>query len=216
MLAASLAALVVLAAPTVLAQPKKEPPKEAAKEPAKDAPKGEVRRDPENKTGISPYVEQIGKGDASFVARDVPGAIAAYQEAIKLDGTRMLGFFRLGEAQLAAGKPDDAEGTWKAGLNKKGPEELQARILFVLADLKERQQKLTPEAKEAWAAYAAYLGQNAKAGGYPATATERQKMVDRRAKDEKDYAAVKTRVAQREAEKKKEAEDNAKKDVLNR
>ncbi|XYH96693.1 hypothetical protein ACMHYB_54455 [Sorangium sp. So ce1128] len=39
--------------------------------------------------------------------------------------------------------------------------------------------------------------------------TERQKRIDRRVKDEKDYAAVTERIVQREAGRQKEAEENA-------
>ncbi len=177
--------------------------------------KGAVRKDPEGKTGISPYMEQIAKGEAAYVARDFPAAIAAFQEAIKLDGQKMLGFYRLGEAQLNNGKPDEADATWQAALSKKGPDDLMAKLLFVIADLRERQTKLDA-AKDAWAAYAAFLQNNAKAAGYPATPPERQKVGAKRTKDLTDYAAVKDRIAKREAERQKEAEENAKKDKLNR
>jgi predicted Zn-dependent protease len=173
------------------------------------------RQDPEGKTGISPYMEQIAKGQASFVARDVPGAITAFQEAIKLDPSKMLGFFRLGEAMLESGNLTEAEGAWTTALGKKGTEDLQAKVLFCLADLRERQ-KNWQASKEAWGAYATFLGNNPKAVGYPASAAERQKQIDRRVKDEKDYGAVKERTAAREAERLKEAEENAKKDKLNR
>lgn len=201
MFAALAAAPLVLHAATALAQ-------------ATAAPKDNVRRDPEGKTGISPYMEMIAKGEAAFVARDFGSAVTSFQEAIKLDGQKMLGFYRLGEAQLAAGKPDEADATWQAGIGKKGTEELNAKLLFVIADLRERQAKIQ-QAKDQWASYGAFV--TGKSGVfYPATPVERQKQADRRMKDEKDYGAVKERIAKREAEKLKEAEDNAKKDKLNR
>ncbi|WP_438016368.1 hypothetical protein WMF18_36865 [Sorangium sp. So ce315] len=172
-------------------------------------------KDPAGQTGISPYMEQILKGQASFVARDIPGAIAAFQEAIKLDPTKMLGFYRLGEAMLESANQAEAEAAWTTALGKKGTEALHAKVLFCLADLRERQ-KNWQGAREAWGTYGAFVTSNPKAGGYPATATERQKQIDRRMKDEKDYAAVKERIVQREAERQKEAEENAKKDKLNR
>ncbi|XXY54402.1 hypothetical protein WME91_25045 [Sorangium sp. So ce269] len=180
--------------------------------PAADAP---ARKDPQGQTGISPYMEQILKGQASFVARDIPGAIAAFQDAIKLDAARMLGFYRLGEAMLESGNMAEAEAAWTTALGKKGTDALQAKVLFCLADLRERQ-KNWQAVREAWGTYGTFLTSNPKAGGYPATVTERQKQVDRRVKDEKDYAAVKERIVQREAERQKEAEENAKKDKLNR
>jgi tetratricopeptide (TPR) repeat protein len=197
----------------------------AQQAPAKaDAPKAtatsgptkkEARKDPEGRRGISPYMEQISKGEASFLARDFPGAISAFQEAIKLDTDKMLGFYRLGEAMLQAGKLEDAEAAWQTALGKKGTEDLHARLLMVLADLKERTKKWPP-AKEGWAAYAAFLQNHPKASGFPATAIERQKVIDKRVKDEADFAEVKTRIAKRQAEKEAEALENAKKDKLNR
>jgi hypothetical protein len=88
-------------------------------------------------------------------------------------------------------------------------------VLFVLADLRERQRKWQAS-KDAWAAYAAFLQSHPKALGYPASAAERQKQAERRMKDEVDYGIVKERIAKRQAEKEAEAIENAKKDKLNR
>src|SRR3954462_4280934 len=77
---------------------------------AKDAPKAagskEIKKDPEGKRGISPYMELVAKGEGALVARDLPGAVGAFQEATKLDAEKMLGFYRLGEAFLQSGKLD--------------------------------------------------------------------------------------------------------------
>lgn len=208
---------LLLASSIALADPPAAAPKGDAKAatPAPSTGKKEAHRDPEGRRGISPYMEQISKGEASFLARDFPGAVAAFQEAIKLDTEKMLGFYRLGEAMLASGKTDDAEATWQTALGKKGTEELNARLLMMLADLKERTHKWQP-AKDGWAAYAAFLQNHPKAFGFPATAIERQKVIDKRIKDEADYGEVKTRIAKRQAEKEAEALENAKKDKLNR
>lgn len=205
----ALSSLVVAAMALGNASASAETPKTAA------AGSKEVRKDPEGKRGISPYAEAIAKGEAAYVARDLPGAITSFQDAIKLDTEKMLGFFRLGEAQLESGKPDEADGTWTTALGKKGTDDLNAKLLFVIADLRERQHKWQA-AKDAWAAYSAFLQNHTKVNGYPATATERTKQADRRMKDEVDYAAVKDRIAKRELERTKEAEENAKKDKLNR
>jgi tetratricopeptide (TPR) repeat protein len=181
-----------------------------------DPPKGkEIRRDPEGKKGISPYMELVVKGEAAFVARDVPGAISAFQEAIKSEPDKMLAFYRLGEAELDSGKLDDADKTWEAALSKRGPDDLKAKVMFVIAGLRERQQKWQA-AKDAWTAYNAFLQGNPKVHGYPATAADRIKQIDRRVQLEQDYGKVKERIAKRVAEKEKEAEENAKKDKLNR
>jgi predicted Zn-dependent protease len=205
----ALSSLVVAALALGNASALAEGPKPAA------AGSKEIRRDPEGKRGISPYAEAIARGEGAYVARDLPGAITAFQDAIKLDTEKMLGFLRLGEAQLESGKPDEADSTWATALGKKGTDDLNAKLLFVIADLRERQHKWQA-AKDAWASYSAFLQNHTKVVGYPATATERTKQADRRMKDEVDYGAVKDRIAKCELERTKEAEENAKKDKLNR
>lgn len=232
-------AALVLAASAAAAQPKSDAPKsDAPKADSKkaDAPKAdkadakksdkkaeapkaagprEIPKDPENKRGISPYMEAIARGQANFVARDLAGAVAAFQDAIKLDTDRMLGFFRLGEAQLEAGKPEEAEIAWTTALGKKGSEDMNAKLLFVIADLRERQKKWK-EAKDAWGAYTSFLQGHATVAGFPAVAIERQKVIDQRVKDEVEYGKVKERIAARQAEREAEALENAKKDKLNK
>jgi tetratricopeptide (TPR) repeat protein len=187
-------------------------------------PKGkEVRHDPDNKKGISPYIEMVVKGEASFVARDLPGAISTLQDAVKLKPDEMLAFYRLGEVFQDSGKLEDADKAWEAALGKRcsqgcelgGPDALKAKILFNIAGLRERQQKWQA-AKDAWQSYTAFLEGNSKVRGYPATAIDRIKQIDRRVQLEADYGKVKERIAARIAEKEKEASENAKKDKLNK
>ncbi|HRI63419.1 MAG TPA: hypothetical protein PK156_04255 [Polyangium sp.] len=232
LLVASILASSVVFASGAFAQGKAAPaPAKAAPAPAKGAPaKGAPAKDagpkveppvfplkdPQGRAGISPYMELINKGEASFIARDFAGAVVQFQEAIKADGGKMLAFYRMGEAQLAAGKPEEADAIWTAGLSKEGTPTMKATLLFCLADLKERQKKFDA-AKEAWGKYAQFLKDHAQdAKGYALTPEERAKVIDRHVKDEKDYAPVKERIAKRQAEREKEAEENAKKDKANK
>ena len=170
------------------------------------------RRDPEGPTGISPMYEQVLKGDAAYAAKDWDKAIEAYRAAIEKDPSQALGHYRLGEAQLASGKLDDADQAWQAALRASGDKDpvWHAKALFVLADLKERQGK-GDEAVAEWKEYASYVGSHPKALGYPATATERQKVIE----TQKDVAAkaakVKQRIQQREQEAQQQAATPAKK-----
>src|SRR5438045_1367811 len=59
--------------------------------------------DPRGKTGLSPAMVQILKGNVAYSTRDFPGAIAAYRAAVQEDPKDPLGYYMLGEAQLAAG-----------------------------------------------------------------------------------------------------------------
>lgn len=174
-----------------------------------------IRRDPEGRSGISPYNEAVVKGQSAFAARDFAGAVTAFQDAIKLDPTAMLGYYLCGEAHLENGKPDEADAMWTSALTKKGTDDMQGRLMFVLADLKERQ-KNWAGAKDAWSAYQVFVTGHASVKGYVATAEDRIKRIEQRIKDEKDYAAVRDRIKTRETERLKEAEENAKKDKLNK
>jgi TolA-binding protein len=222
LLVASLVLSSLVSSGAALAQGAAKPDTKAGAAPAPAAsaapmpPPAGPLKDPENKKGISPYMEAVKKGEDSFVARDFTGAVAAFQDAVKLDSTKMLGFYRLGEAQLAAGKPEEAEAVWTVALGKDGPADLKSKVLFVIADLRERQKKLDV-AKEEWSKYATFLKEHASdAKGYAGTPEERTKVIERRLKDEKDYAAVKERIKKREEERQKEAEENAKKDKNNK
>ena len=174
---------------------------------APTAAKGEVRRDPQGIKGISPFWESLKKGDDLYVARDFEGAIAAYREAIAKDAQNALGHYRMGEAQLAKGDLQEAEASWVSALRFVGNDgALKAKILFVLADLRERQ-KSYDDAKERWGAYEQFAQQNAAVKTYPASAADRKKRIDTWKKMLEDYAAVKKRIEQRL----KEADEKAKK-----
>lgn len=191
---------------------KKEPAKQAAKS---DAPAAAGKKtDPEGKKGVSPYTDAITKGDAALVARDLPGAIDAYQAAVKLDAAKALAFYRLAEAFRESGKLDDAEQALTTAAGKRGDERLLAKVQFQVADLRERQKRFDG-VKEQWDKYATLAGEP-KAQAYPATAKARLEALATRDKLEKDYAAVKERVKKRQEEREKEARDNAMKDKKNK
>lgn len=170
----------------------------------------EVRRDPKGIKGISPFWESIKAGDAAYVARDYDGALAAYTQAINHEPQNGLGHYRIGEVHLAKGDIRQAEEAWVTALRfAAGDPALQAKVLFVLADLRERQQAY-PEAKEAWSAYEAHVKGQPAAAGYPETAAERQKRIDTWVDMKQQYAAVKERIAKRLAEVEEEKRKNAK------
>src|SRR5262249_16060291 len=146
---------------------------------------------------------------------DLPGAIAQFQAAIKIDTGAALGFLRLGEAHLASGKLDEAESAWTTALNKKATDDEKAKIMFCLADLRERQHKLQA-AKDTGNADISFLQANPKTRGFRGSAEERIRRIDQRMKDEVDYGAVKERIEKRKKQLEDEATENAKKDKLNR
>ncbi len=198
-------ALVVLAVsvPTAAQAQDKATPKDKA--PAAAA--GGVRKDPQGIKGISPFWENVKKGDDLYVARDFDGAIAAYKDAITKEPQNPLGHYRIGEAHLAKGDMKEAEEAWVAALRFVGRDNaLKAKVLFVLADLRERQ-KSYDDATDRWNAYETFAKQNTNAKTYPATATDRKKRVTEWKALLEQYGAVKKRIEQRL----KEADEKAKK-----
>lgn len=175
------------------------------------AAKGEAgpRKDPQGVKGISPFWEQIKKGDDLYVARDFDGAIAAYKEAITKEPQNALGHYRIGEAHLAKNDTQEAETSWVAALRFVGNDHpLKAKILFVLADLRERQ-KSFDDATDRWNAYAQFAQQQPAAKAFPKTAEDRKGKIAGWTKLVSDYAAVKKRIEARL----KEADAKAKKDA---
>jgi tetratricopeptide (TPR) repeat protein len=168
----------------------------AATPPADSAAKPAAAAVPLGK-GKPAYSAKVMKGHAAYVARDFQGAIAAYKDAIKDDANDPYAHYFLGEAQLAAGNVAEADASFAAGLRVvAAKDDIHAKLLFVVADLRERQGKW-PDAKKAWEEYAQFLSAHPNAKGYAATAAERNKVIDTHVDLETKYAAVKQRIEQR-------------------
>jgi tetratricopeptide (TPR) repeat protein len=155
----------------------------------------EVRRDPRGRKGISPFSEAVQRGDAAMLARDFERAIAAYREALANESENAFGYYRIGEAQLVKGDLHEAELAFTAGLRvvASANPSLKAKLQFALADLRERQ-KAYDEASAKWGEYEAFTTAQ-KDTGYPASASERKKVVEAWKALSVDAAAVKARIA---------------------
>ena len=200
--------LTLALASTALAQGTGKPEAQKEKSGAAAA-SGGPRKDPAGVKGISPFWEQLKKGDDLYVARDFDGAIAAYREAITKEPQRPLGHYRIGEAHLAKNDTAEAEAAWVSALRFVGQDHvLKAKILFVLADLRERQ-KSYDDATDRWNAYGNFAQQQAAAKAYPNTANDRKQKIATWKKLLEDYSAVKKRIETRL----READDKAKKDA---
>lgn len=181
----------------------------APPQPAAAAAASGVKKDPKGIKGISPFWEAIKRGDDAFAARDIDGAKAQYQEAIKAEPQNAWGHYRLGEAELTKGNLAEAEAEWQSALRfASGTPTLKAKALFVLADLKERQRQFEP-AKTNWNAYADHAKAAPTAKTFPETPVERTKRIADWAKMEADYGPVKERIKQRLAEAEKKAAEDA-------
>jgi tetratricopeptide (TPR) repeat protein len=164
----------------------------------------EVRRDPRGRKGISPFSEAIQRGDAAVQARDLDAAIAAYRDALAKESENALAYYRIGEAELLKGDLHEAEVAFMAGLRVVAADNpsLKAKLQFVLADLRERQ-KAYDEANAKWGEYEAFTTAQ-KDTGFPASASERKKVVETWKKLSVEAAAVKARI-----DKGKQAADEA-------
>ncbi len=161
---------------------------------AKDAKDG-GKYDPQNRTHISQYMETLVAGNAKFTARDFPGAIEVYRRAIAMAPNNPLGHYLLGEAQSASGNLAEAEASWTQADNfaDKDPE-VKAKVLFCLADLRERQKKWE-DAKAAWDKYKQFAVAHPDAHGMPQSADARVLAIDTALKQDKAYEIVRQRIA---------------------
>ena len=143
------------------------------------------------------YSSTCAQGNAKYAARDFDGAIALYRKAIERSPHQPLGLLpsrggaargrqpRRGRGFLGVARPLEA--------GEKDPA-LQARILFVTADLKERQKKWE-DAKAAWQTYLDWANRFPDAGVFPASAQSREAVLDTVIKQDKAYEIVRQRIA---------------------
>jgi tetratricopeptide (TPR) repeat protein len=141
------------------------------------------------------YTATISQGNAKYAARDFDGAIAAYRKAVELSPHLATAHYLLGEAQLASGNLGEAEASWGRALDASDKDAtLHANVLFVLADLKERQRKLD-DAKVAWQAYLDWGTRFPNAGVFAASGLSRLQVLDGVIKQDKTYEVVRQRIA---------------------
>lgn len=181
------------------------PPVAGAPSAAKQDGSAEVRRDPRGVKGISPFSEALQRGDAAAIARDFDGAIAAYREGLAKEPENALAYYRIGEVQLLKGDLHEAETALSAGLRVLPASNLslKAKLQFALADLRERQ-KAYDDASAKWSEYESFTLAQKDAHGFPASGSERKKVVETWKKLSADSAEVKARI-----EKGKQAADEA-------
>jgi tetratricopeptide (TPR) repeat protein len=146
--------------------------------------------------GSAKFKEACSQGNSKYTARDFSGAIEAYRMAIEADPKNPLGHYFLGEAQLAAGSLTEADAAWnRAALESNDKDAaLRAKILFVIADLRERQKKWD-DARAAWQVYLDWAAKYPGAGAFPASGQSRQQVIDAMLKQDKAYEVVRQRIA---------------------
>jgi len=186
---------LILVTVTLCASALAQSPEAGSSAASSTAPKSPPHAAP--RPGASPYSPTLQKGDSAYIARDFDGAIAAYRQEIEKNPNGALGHYRMGEAELAKGNFAEAEESWQAALRfAEKDQHLKSKILFLLADLKERQ-KAYDEAVERWKAYQQHAEATPAAKGYPGTAADRIKRAEEWKKLSADAADVKARIEKR-------------------
>jgi tetratricopeptide (TPR) repeat protein len=158
---------------------------------------GSKRHDDAPAAPTSKYTEMCAQGNVKYGSRDFKAAIALYRSAIELDPKNPIGHYLLGEAQLAVGNIAEAEAAWsRASLESSEKDQaVRGRILFVIADLKERQWKWD-DAKVAWQVYSDWARSAPSASAFPASALSRRQVIDVMLKQDKNYEIVRKRIAE--------------------
>jgi tetratricopeptide (TPR) repeat protein len=174
-------------------KPGASPPKPVARA---DAGPAEKRYDPENTTGISRAMEALVLGNQRYVDKDYAGALELYKRGLALAPRNALAHYLVGETHLALKNPTEAEAAFKQAesLTDDRNPALRGRILFVIADFKERDRKVE-EAKAAWKAYNEYAARFADAGvTHIKSGEERLRVLDDVTKLDKAYEIVRVRI----------------------
>jgi tetratricopeptide (TPR) repeat protein len=147
--------------------------------------------------GQASAADALRKGDSAYVAHDLDAALAAYRAALAREPQNAALHYRVGQVQVAKGDLKEAEAAYLEALRvAKSDSALRAKLLFVVADLRERQ-KNHDAALEAWTKYEVFAKEKPDAKLYPQTAQERRKRVSEYKQLLVDYAAVKTRIEKR-------------------
>jgi tetratricopeptide (TPR) repeat protein len=141
------------------------------------------------------FADACKQGNDKYEAKDIPAAIELYKKATALQPRNPLGHYLLGEAQLGAGDLVAAEAAWLQAeqVADAGPPGLKAKVLFVIADLRERQKKWD-DAKAAWQKYADFAAKVPDGGAFPDSAQSRSQMIDDMLKQDKSYEVVRQRI----------------------
>lgn len=149
-------------------------------------------------------------GDRAALARDFDGAIAKYRAVLAEDPRNALAHHRIGQAQAMKGDLTEAEQAYFAALRFSGTNDvLRAKVLFCIADLRERQHAYDA-AVDAWTEYEKQGVTAPKATPHVATAAERKNRIAEWKKALAVAAEVKARIARRIQEVEDLARKNAK------
>ncbi|MDQ2647125.1 MAG: hypothetical protein M3020_25190 [Myxococcota bacterium] len=137
------------------------------------------------------------EGDRAALARDFDGAVAKYRAVLAEDPRNAFAHYRIGQAESIKGDFTEAEQAYFAALRFSGTNDvLRAKVLFCIADLRERQHAFEA-AVDAWTEYEKQGVTAPKSTPHAATAAERKNRIAEWKKALATAAEVKARIARR-------------------
>lgn len=161
-----------------------------------DAKADKPKFDPSGRTAISEFMATVVEGNTRFAAKDLPGALESYKNAVALSPGDPLGHYLVAETLLVQGNFADAEAALAQAekVGDKRPDVL-GKVFFLQADAKERQKKFE-DARAAWTKYDGFAQRRGGDGGmFPQTAAARIQAIDEMVKLDKSYEDVRVRIA---------------------
>jgi hypothetical protein len=142
------------------------------------------------------FIEACAHGAAQYGARDFSGAAETFRQAIDLAPQAPIGPYLVGEALFAAGDVAGAEDAWaRASAASEADPAMHGRVLFVVAQGKERQKKWD-EAKAAWEAYRSWAARFPEAAPFATNAAARVAAIDKWLAQERAAEGVRKRIAE--------------------
>jgi tetratricopeptide (TPR) repeat protein len=168
-------------------------------------PAADVKYDPDNIVAISQFEEAASKGTQLYMQKDYAAAVETFRKAMQLAPRNALGPYLLAEAYLAQGNLGEADAAIASAVDlaptdtKPTSTFTRAKILFLRADIYERQ-KMWDQAKTAWQIYVEAANRvPADGGAYPQSGQERMQVIQKTLDLDKKYVAVRERIAAEKA-----------------
>lgn len=164
---------------------------------------------PPARPGADEYTRRVRSGVEQLAHGDSAGAMETFRQAIALDGSRPEAPYYLATAQRMSGQLDDALSGFQAAAALAQAASLprwRARALSAAAFTLERMQGRIEDARTAWQAYSSFADANPTLAD-PQLGRARVQAIDMMNEQENAYVAVRQRIAEREDERRREAQE---------
>lgn len=157
------------------------------------------------------YTRRVQSGIERLAGGDAAGAISIFREAVSLDGGRPHAPYYIGTAHRMTGNLAEALTSFQQAAALAQAAELprwRSRALHGVASTLERMEGRVEEARAAWQEYARFADANPTVAD-PQLGRARVSAIDLMNEQEQAYVQVRQRIAEREVERRREAEEAA-------